>query len=92
MYGAIHMYLLILMKVFNVKMKKLLAEREERERDRKKRRKHHTPEGEPPEEPEPEVTAPASLNVCNNVHEHMREFKVRSCCSFYFPTIQSEIQ
>ena len=66
-----------------MKMKKLLAEREERERDRKKKRKHHAPEDEPPESPEPEVTAPASLTVCNNVHEHMREFKVCYCC-FYF--------
>ena len=68
-------------KIFNVKMKKLLAEREERERERKKRRKHHAPEDEPPEEPEPEVTSPAALTVCNNVHEHMREFKVCSAPS-----------
>ena len=75
--------ILIITQVFNVKMKKLLAEREERERDRKKKRKHHAPEDEPPESPEPEVTAPASLTVCNNVHEHMREFKVRGLLHFF---------
>ena len=68
-------------KIFNLKMKKLVAEREERERDRKKRRKHHAPEDAPPEEPEPEVIAPSALTVCNSIHEHMREFKVGVVCS-----------
>lgn len=61
-------------KIFNNKLKKLVAERDERERDRKKRRRHDdSAEAEPPE---PDVVPPASLGVCNTVQENMKEFKV----------------
>ena len=68
-------------KLFNNKLKKLQAEREERERDRKKR-KRHTDDGSEAakEEPEPEVTPPASLGVCNSVQDHMKDFKVSRIC------------
>ena len=63
-------------KIFNNKLKKLVAERDERERDRKKRKRHvEETEGAEPEKPEPEVVPPASLGVCNTVQDNMKEFK-----------------
>ena len=67
-------------KIFNKKLKNLVAERDERERDRKKRARHRE-EGAEPEQPEPEVVPPASLTVCNVVQEGMTEFKV--CMSLH---------
>ena len=64
-------------KVFNNKLKKMQAERDERERDRKKRKRHtETTEGGEADGPEAEVVPPASLNVCNICQEQMKEFKV----------------
>ena len=62
-------------KIFNNKLKKLVAERDERERDRKKRARHRE-EGAEPEPSEPEVAPPASLNVCTIVQDGMSDFKV----------------
>ena len=72
-------------KLFNNKLKKLVAERDERERDRKKRKRHTDDGGEEKEPEEPEVTPPASLGVCNTVQENMKEFRVSDrvlclCC------------
>ena len=64
-------------KVFNKKLKILIGEREERERERKKRRRHmEESEEQEAEEEEPEVTPPASLDICNSVQESMKDFKV----------------
>ena len=65
-------------KLFNNKMKRLQAEREERERDRKKRKKYTEGEEGGGDKPEPEVTPPAALGVCNVVQDNMRDFKVTS--------------
>ncbi|ELU12017.1 hypothetical protein CAPTEDRAFT_196412 [Capitella teleta] len=63
-------------KVFNNKLKKLNAEREERERERKKKLRHtDNPEELAKLKEEPEVTPPASLTVCNMVQENMKEFR-----------------
>ena len=65
-------------KVFNVKLKKLQAEREERERERKKKKRHTEDSEENKEEDkeEPEVTPPAALTICNTVQDQMKDFKV----------------
>ena len=64
-------------KVFNNKMKRLQAERDERERERKKRRRHVEEGSDAQAEPEePEALPPAALGVCNTVQDQMKEFKV----------------
>ena len=65
-------------KLFNVKLKKLQAEREERERERKKRKRHTDDSEENKEEDkeEPEVTPPSALTICNTVQDQMKDFKV----------------
>lgn len=64
-------------KVFNNKLKKLNAEREERERERKKKLRHtDNPEELAKLKEEPEVVPPAALGVCNTVQENMKEFRV----------------
>ncbi|XP_013387188.1 dynein heavy chain 12, axonemal, partial [Lingula anatina] len=65
-------------KVFNNKLKKMLAEKEERDREKKKRRRAQV-EGEDgekkEEEDEDKVVPPAAVKVCSIVQEEMKEFK-----------------
>lgn len=75
-------------KTFNIRWKKLLAEREEkmREKVKKKRRKTEIQELlEGPdaaaaagvkEEEEPDLVTPAAITVCAQVQEEIQEFKV----------------
>ncbi len=63
-------------KVFNNKLKRMQGDHDERERDRKKRKKFNADEvASEDKKPEPEVTPPAALTVCNVVQEQMRDFK-----------------
>ena len=73
-------------KTFNIRLKKMLGEREEkmRERSKKKRRKTEIQELlEGPdaaavvkEDEEPDIVTPAAIAVCTQVQEEIQEFKV----------------
>lgn len=73
-------------KTFNIRLKKLMAEREEkmRERAKKKRRKTEIQEllegpdaaAAVKEEEEPDLVTPAAIAVCTQVQEEIQEFKV----------------
>lgn len=54
-------------KVFNNRLKKLLAEKEERERERKKKRRMDDEEegGAKEEDQEDDIKPPAALDICN---------------------------
>lgn len=62
-------------KIFNQKLKKLQAEKEERDRERKKKRRQQSEEEEEEVQEEAEIQPPAALLACNKVQDKMREFK-----------------
>lgn len=73
-------------KSFNIRLKKLLAERDEkmRERAKKKRRKTEIQEllegpeaaAAVKEDEEPDIVTPAAITVCTQVQEEIQQFKV----------------
>lgn len=62
-------------KIFNQKLKKLQAEKEERDRERKKKRRQQSEEEQEEVQEEAEIQPPAALLACNKVQDKMREFK-----------------
>lgn len=70
-------------KVFKLKEKKILMEKEERDRERKKRKRFEEEEAdkEEVEEEAEELQLPAALSVCNVVQDELKSFKARKIFS-----------
>ena len=71
-----HRELYKIQKIFNTKLKRMQAEKAERDREWKKKHRHRAEEdGEDEEQPEPDLVPPAALTICNTVQDQMKDFK-----------------